>query len=136
MMAMNDAMNSGASMNQIAAMAQGGADVQVATARARKKPVVAMEETQVAEVTPQSGYMVRVAVFHDRANADSAYQALAEYGPTQIVKAVGASGPLYRVEIGPIESEQDAQVALNNAVSSGYEDARIVATDMVQVSSN
>jgi rare lipoprotein A len=139
MMAMNDAMNNGASMNQIASMAQGGGDVQVATRSPRKKRVVEVPEQQVAFDEPAptpAAYMVRVAVFHDRANANSAYQALAEYGPTQIVKAVGANGPLYRVEIGPINSEQDAQVALNNALSSGYEEARIVATQGMQVSSN
>jgi rare lipoprotein A len=139
MMAMNDAVDNGASLNQIAAMAQGDDSVQVAEVSPRKMRSQPLPESQVAfdEPAPSpTGYMVRVALFHDRANANAAYQALAEYGPTQIVKAVGANGPLYRVEIGPIDSEQDAQVALSNAVSSGYGDARIVATQAVQVSSN
>jgi rare lipoprotein A len=141
MMAMNDALNNGASLNQVASMAGGNDDVQVAEAPSPRRKVKAMPapEQQVAfdePPAPTANYTVRVAIFHDRENANNAYQALAAYGPTQIVKAVGANGPLYRVEIGPINSEEDAQVALNNAVSSGYEDARIVATQGTQVSMN
>ena len=77
--------------------------------------------------------MVRVGVFHDLVTAKEAYNQLASFGPTQIVKAVGANGPLYRVQIGPLDNKQDANTALDTAISNGFEDARIVETQIQQV---
>jgi rare lipoprotein A len=139
MMAMNDALNNGASLRQIAAMSE-DSNVQVASAKPRRKFVEAPIE-QVAYEPPadepaNGGYVVRVAVFHDLENAKSAYDSLLGFGPTQIVKAVGANGPLYRVQMGPLDNESDAQAALQTAIASGFEDARIVATQITQVSSN
>ncbi len=142
MIAMNDALSNGASLNQIASMSQNqNASVQVASAAPRRKSVVAAPIQQAEYVAPDvpvtaGGYVVRVAVFHNLENATSAYQSLASLGPTQIIKAVGANGPLYRVQMGPLDTEADAQVALQNAISSGFEDARIVETQITQVSSN
>lgn len=143
MMAMNDAMNNGASLQQIAAMGEdrNAMATQVASAAPRRKAAVEPDIQQVAYDPPDvptavGGYVVRVAVFHDLENANSAYQDLAGFGPTQIIKAVGANGPLYRLQMGPLDNEQDAQAALQTAISSGYEDARIVATQITQVSAN
>jgi rare lipoprotein A len=139
MMAMNDAMNNGASLQQIASMS-GSENVQVAAAPKRK--IIVDEPIQQAEyVSPDvpaaaGGYVVRVAIFHSLENANTAYQDLAGFGPTQIIKAVGANGPLYRLQMGPLDNERDAQAALQTAISSGYEDARIVETQITQVSSN
>jgi rare lipoprotein A len=139
MMAMNDALNNGASLSQIAQMGD-NADIQVASAAPRKKfmpePVQQASYEPPVQAAPSAGYVVRVAVFHNMDNANNAYQALAGFGPTQIIKAVGANGPLYRVQIGPLENETDAQAALDSAIASGFEDARIVATQITQVSSN
>ena len=85
---------------------------------------------------PVQAFVVRVAVFHSLDNANSAYQKLASFGPTQIVRAVGANGPLYRVQIGPLDNSSDAQSALDSAVATGYEGARIVETQSTQVSLN
>lgn len=142
MMAMNDALNNGASLNQIASMSQNqNAEVQVASATPRRKPIVEQPIQQAEYVAPDvpvaaGGYIVRVAVFHSLENANSAYQSLASLGPTQIIKAVGANGPLYRVQMGPLDTEADAEAALQNAISSGFDDARIVETQITQVSSN
>ena len=145
MMALNQAMNNGASLSQIASIANGSnasAPTQVAEQAPLKRKYQTEEATvQQADVTepavmPNSaGYIVRVGVFHSLENATAAYQAFADFGPTQIVKAVGANGPLYRVQIGPLDNKADARTALENAVSSGYEDARIVVTQITQVSS-
>jgi cell division septation protein DedD len=132
-------MNNGASLQQIASMS-GSENVQVAAAPKRK--IIVDEPIQQAEyVSPDvpaaaGGYVVRVAIFHSLENANTAYQDLAGFGPTQIIKAVGANGPLYRLQMGPLDNERDAQAALQTAISSGYEDARIVETQITQVSSN
>jgi rare lipoprotein A len=142
MMAMNDALNNGASLTQIAQMSNENstaAPVQIAEAKPKKKyldPSVQQAEYVPPGQQADGGYMVRVAVFHSLDNATSAYNTLAGFGPTQVIKAVGANGPLYRVQIGPLDNEQDAEAALQSAITSGYEDARIVQTQITQVSSN
>jgi rare lipoprotein A len=142
MTAMNDALNNGASLTQIAQMSNENstaAPVQIAEAKPKKKyldPGVQQAEYVPPNQQTNGGYMVRVAVFHSLDNATSAYNTLAILGPTQVIKAVGANGPLYRVQIGPLDNEQDAEAALQSAITSGYEDARIVQTQITQVSSN
>ncbi|MDE2445945.1 MAG: septal ring lytic transglycosylase RlpA family protein [Alphaproteobacteria bacterium] len=144
MVAMNQAMNNGASMNQIAAMTENPnaiANVQVAqTAPAPKaKPRAVEASVQQASlpsdeaVSTPGGFIVRVAVFHSIDNAKAAYASLASLGPTQIVKAVGANGPLYRVQIGPLNTQADAERARENAIANGFEDPRIVETFIQQV---
>jgi rare lipoprotein A len=139
MLAMNDALNNGASLSQIASMSE-NSDVQVASAEPRQEfadaPVEQVNYEPPADEPANGGYVVRVAVFHDLENAKSAYESLLGFGPTQIIKAVGANGPLYRVQMGPLDNESDAQAALQTAIASGFEDARVVATQITQVSSN
>jgi rare lipoprotein A len=143
MMAMNQAMNSGATMSQIAALSDNpnaAAPIQVAEA-APQRPKMRAVQASVQQaslpanesVTSGGSYIVRVAVFHSLENATTAYQALASVGPTQIIKAVGANGPLYRVQIGPLDNQADAETARDNAIANGYEDARIVETMIQQV---
>jgi rare lipoprotein A len=145
MVAMNEAMANGASVSQIASMADdtnAQAPVQVATRKRNPKYDVEPQDNgvQQASFEPQdtlpsdsAGYIVRVGVFHDLENAKLAYNQLAGFGPTQIVKAVGANGPLYRVQIGPLDNKEDANTALDTAISNGFEDARIVETQIQQV---
>ena len=141
-MAMNDALQAGASFNQLAQLSQANTvDVQVASVKKTKRKKI--ETVQQAEYVPpapseqsSSGYIVRVAVFHSLENAQTAYQELSGFGPAEIIKAVGANGPLYRVQMGPFDNEQDSQSALQTAIASGYEDARGVGTQITQVSAN
>ena len=140
-MAMNDALENGASFTQLADLSQSNAsNVQVATARPNKRKQIENVQ-QVEYVAPQTeqsnaGYVVRVAVFHSLDHAQTAYQELSGFGPAEIIKAVGANGPLYRVQMGPFDNEQDSQSALQTAIASGYEDARVVGTQITQVSAN
>jgi rare lipoprotein A len=141
-LALNDALNDGASLNQLAALSQDGsasAPVQVAEAKPRRKlqaPVQQVAYEPPPQPPTDSSYVVRVAIFHDIENATAAYDQVSGFGPAQIIKAVGANGPLYRVQIGPLDNEQDAQSALETAIAAGFEDARIVAAQITQVSSN
>jgi len=73
-------------------------------------------------------------VFPDIANADNAYQRLSSFGPTRIVRAVGVNGPLYRVEIGPLDNKSDADAALTTAQGSGFDGASLVSDDATRVS--
>lgn len=159
LMAMNGALSTGASKGDLVAMAQnprlrGSANIQVAAARPlapqptpiaevqmtdAEQTVAPVQNSEIAvapEPQPNQAYVVRVAVFHSLENANTVYQELASFGPTQIVRAVGANGPLYRVQIGPLDNSSDAQSALDSAFASGYEDARIVETQSTQVSLN
>ncbi len=145
MLAMNQALNDGASISQIASMADdanASAPMQVAARKHNPKYDVEPQDSGVQQASVDSqdilpsdsaGYMVRVGVFHDLENAKLAYNQLAGFGPTQIVKAVGANGPLYRVQIGPLDNKEDANTALDTAISNGFEDARIVETQIQQV---
>jgi rare lipoprotein A len=156
LMAMNSALSTGAQKNDLIALAQnpkfrGPSSVQVAAAKREPTPIAevqmadadpSMEPQQNEDLAPDpepapvQAYVVRVAVFHSLENANTAYQQLAGFGPTQIVRAVGANGPLYRVQIGPLDNTSDAQSALDSAVATGYEGARIVETQSTQVSLN
>jgi rare lipoprotein A len=154
LMALNNALSTGAQKNDLVAMAQnprlrGSSSIQVASAKRQPTPIAEVQMADVEpafqpdenqfvapEPAPVQAYVVRVAVFHSIENANSAYQQLAGLGPTQIVRAVGANGPLYRVQIGPLDNTSDAQSALDSAVASGYEGARIVETQSTQVTLN
>lgn len=150
MVAMNQAMNQGASMGQLVAMSNDVSAQAPTTAvalntaptlRAAKLPfAMANPPTDVQQATyqppvrPVQSYVVRVGVYHDLENASSAYQQLQAYGPTRIVKAVGANGPLYRVEMGPLDSQADADAAMTTAIGEGFEGAKLVTTEPLQIS--
>lgn len=84
---------------------------------------------------PQS-YVVRVAVFHDLNNARTAYEQVQSAGPARIIRAVGANGPLFRVEVGPLNSQADADAAMTQVQGTGFEDAKLVAAEPQQISMN
>ena len=150
MLAMNQAMKQGASMGQLVAMSNDVSAHAPATAvamnvsaapRAKKVPFAVAtapaEAQQVAFEPPPvqpKAYIVRVGVYHDLDNANTAYQQLQAFGPTRIVKAVGANGPLYRVEMGPIESKADADAAMTAAIGEGFEDAKMITSEPLQIS--
>ena len=150
MVAMNRAMNQGASMGQLVAMSNDASVRAPTTAIAMNEPMVPRAaKLPIAVATPRAEvqqaafvppimhpqtYIVRVGVFHDLNNASTVYQQLQGFGPTRIVKAVGANGPLYRVEMGPLDNKADADAAMTTAIGEGFEDAKLVATEPLQIS--
>ena len=143
MLAMNQAVKNGAGMRQLVAMSQDTSakapQTQMAQAEAPTPSVqqaTFVQRQNIAEQSPQSdqAYMVRVAIFHSLDNASVAYSQVASAGPTQIIRAVGANGPLYRVQIGPFNSPEEAQIALQTAVNSGFDGARVIETQPLQIS--
>jgi peptidoglycan lytic transglycosylase len=71
-------------------------------------------------------YFVQVGSFADPHNAQRAREELEGSGPVQVEALVGSAGPLYRVRIGPMRNEGQAQTALRQAVDLGHPDARLV----------
>ena len=71
-------------------------------------------------------YFVQVASFADPYNAERAKEELQTSGPVQIQQFEGSAGTLYRVRIGPLTDEGDAENALRQAVDLGHPDARLV----------
>ena len=141
MLAMNDAMQRGASMGQLVAMANdvSATAPQTQVAMNDAPPIAKrMPELQQATFTPPpqvpQSYLVRVAVYHSIEEASSAYQQLQEFGPVRIIRAVGANGPLFRVEMGPLDNKPDAEAALNTALGSGFGDAKLVISEPMQIS--
>lgn len=133
--ALNQAMSGGASMSQLANLGGNNtvqARTQIAEAPQKHSPI------QHASLTPpqavSDSFIVRVAVFHDVANANAANQRLSSFGPTHIVRAVGVNGPLYRVEMGPLDNKADAEAALTTAQGSGYEGALLQQMEPTVVS--
>lgn len=81
------------------------------TASAQPKPTVAQPQSA------KGGYVVQVAVFGSKANADATAKSL---GGT-----VTRSGNLWRVTMGPFGSEPEAKAAQGKAKANGFADALI-----------
>lgn len=86
------------------------------------------EQQRAIEVT----YFVQLGSFSDGENAARARDRFASVWPVQSIELSGASGPVYRVRLGPISSSADAETALIDAQSAGYGDARLIRNEAVQ----
>jgi cell division protein FtsN len=85
-------------------------------------------EPRATEVT----YFIQIGSFSDGENAARARDRFAAVWPVQYIELSGASGPVYRVRLGPISSSADAETALIDAQSAGYGDARLIRNEAVQ----
>lgn len=91
---------------------------------------VQQETAAIGEVS----YFVQLGSFADVSNAARARDQFASVWPVQSIEVLGASGPVYRVRLGPIANSNDAETALADAQSAGYSDARLVRNQAVQAS--
>jgi rare lipoprotein A len=127
--AMNRALRNGTPLRQLMAAADGNTNNDTQTAAAEP----GYDADQVAEPTIASAtsdyqspeYFVQVGSFADPYNAQRAREELEGSGPVQVEELVGSAGPLYRVRIGPLRNEGQAQTALRQAVDLGHPDARL-----------
>ncbi|MCE2890225.1 MAG: septal ring lytic transglycosylase RlpA family protein [Hyphomonadaceae bacterium] len=105
--------------------------VQTATTTrvAEQKPARPMKPTTVNTDDVASGLYVQAGAFSRRANAERALAQAAEIGQAKIVETETASGAsLYRILIGPVQSQSEA-AALAKAVSGqGVSGAHIMAS--------
>ena len=73
-----------------------------------------------------SGYYVQAGTFRDQANASSLRNRLAHLGTAQIEPLQRGSDTLYRVRVGPMANETEANMILARVQGTGLDDARIV----------
>ena len=140
--ALNQELRNGMSVRQMTAMLNGDAvrqDTRVAAAepgydsdqpeptfdRYQPEPTIASATNDYQ--SPE--YFVQVGSFADPYNAERAREELANSGPVQVQELVGSAGPLYRVRIGPMRNEGQAQVALRQAMDLGHPDARLITAN-------
>lgn len=138
--AMNRELRRGTPLNEMMAAADGrlGGRAQVASADPGFAPSppddqgfqpyptvqTTIAAANAAYETPD--YFVQVGSFADPDNAERARSELSNSGPVQIQELMGTQGPLYRVRIGPMKNEGQAQTALRQAVDLGHPDARLI----------
>jgi len=155
LMAMNDELDRGTPMRKMIAKAdrrKGNMpteEVQIAAAKPKKQAppppppepefeTASYEPEQVATPEPapasEATYFVQLGSFSDADNATRARDQFAAVWPVQFIELYGASGPVYRVRLGPISSTADAETALIDAQAAGYGDARLIRNAAVQAS--
>ncbi len=96
---------------------------------ATKRPVCVQNTKSVMEAdNPSAGrFVVQVASFSARSNADKAIALFEDNQPVRSQRAAKTGGGwLYRVRLGPFATRQEAETALDDAKSEGFTDARIV----------
>ena len=154
LLAMNKELDRGTSLRKMIAAAdrrkgKGPApEVMVAEVKPPKKKAVAPPEPQYetvayeapadsggpAETATDVSFFIQLGSFGNSVNAARARDRFAAVWPVQFIELSGASGPVYRVRLGPISNGEDAQTALIDAQTSGYGDARLIRNEAVQAS--
>jgi rare lipoprotein A len=138
--AMNRELRRGTPLNQMMAAADGRStgETQVAAADPGFESYPSEDQTFKSYAAVQTtiasanadyetpDYFVQVGSFADPGNAERAREELANSGPVQIQELIGSQGRLYRVRIGPMKNEGQAQSALRQAVDLGHPDARLI----------
>jgi len=131
--ALNQELRNGTSVRQMTALLNGDA-INRPTQLAAAEPDYDSDQPEptIASATndyqsPQ--YFVQVGSFADPYNAERAREELADSGPVEVEQLIGVAGPLYRVRIGPIRNEDQAQIALRQAVDLGHPDARLITAN-------
>jgi rare lipoprotein A len=153
LVAMNRELNRGTPLRSMIASANRSkgtytdSGVMVAEAKPKNK-VQPIEPIQTATYVPpaqelaDSGggqglvttYYVQLGSFSDPVNAGRARDMFASVWPVQFIELSGSAGPVYRVRLGPITDQGDAETALDNARSAGFADARMVSAQTMQAS--
>ncbi len=87
--------------------------------------------TRVASVqrktySAANGYFVQIGAYGVRGNATRARSNGQQLGDTIISPVNGSFGTIYRVRIGPLQSQSQAVAMQQRAVSNGHFDARVV----------
>jgi len=92
---------------------------------APKKPVLAARESAAQQ---ESSLFLQVGAFRNKDNAQRLSSKLqnANIGDIHIMEASNASGPIYRVRIGPLDSVDEADRLSSTLISKGYSGAQVV----------
>lgn len=149
--AMNRELTRNTPLNRMIAAANGGigggSDIQVAEAPLPRvtAPAAGPAVQTVAYADPapsypleQAGagedYYVQIGTFGDIANAERVRAELGSVWPVQVIDLTGSKGTIYRVRLGPIDNDDDAKTALEQAVAMGHPDARLIVARSLQAS--
>lgn len=95
---------------------------------------LAAAEPAPAELGGEVAFYVQLGSFSDGGNAMRVRDQFASVWPVQFIELSGASGPVYRVRLGPISHDDDAATALADARAAGFPDARLLRKPAVQAS--
>ena len=153
LLAMNRELQRGTPLNNMIAAASGTrGTVQIASAAARMASASASNDLTLSQLAlaayqpprvvpappPASGveesYYVQVGSYSDPANAEKARDQMASAWPVQVIELNGSGGTIYRVRLGPIATRDDADQALEQAVSLGHPDAHLLVAHAMQAS--
>jgi len=115
LMALNEGLRAG-----------GSTSVMTAALAAPSKRANYTPRASFASAQAPGAYFVQVGSFRDPGNAERTRAELSGAGPVVITAVSGAAGQLYRVRIGPLSDESQAQRALQDAVNAGHSDAKVV----------
>jgi len=90
-----------------------------------KKPMLAASKPAAPQTT---SLFLQVGAFRNRDNAQRLSSKLqnANIGDIHIMEAANASGPIYRVRIGPLDSVDEADRLSSALISKGYSSAQVV----------
>ena len=100
-------------------------EVEAINPSAPKKPVLTAREPAAQQ---ESSLFLQVGAFRNKDNAQRLSSKLqnANIGDIHIMEASNASGPIYRVRIGPLESVDEADRLSSTLISKGYSGAQVV----------
>ena len=89
-------------------------------------PLVGPTPVVRAGLSLRQSYYVQVGAYSDPRNAERARDALRPVGPISVTSIAGQLGTLYKVQLGPLDDQVKAVAALDQVVSQGHPDARLV----------
>jgi rare lipoprotein A len=128
--AMNRELRNGTPINRMMAAAEGRWTGETGVAAVDQGfepyPTVQTNIASASTAYETPDYFVQVGSFADPYNAERAREELANSGPVEVQELMGSQGPLYRVRIGPMKNQGQAQLALRQAVDLGHPDARLI----------
>lgn len=140
---MNRAMADGSGIRQLAKISKKAAPSSM-VAKAAPAPEAARVDVaannvpesppqQVGENSAIAGYVVHVATFANRANADAAFEQLSASMDLQMFRFEGDNGPLYRLQTRMANSEDEAARQLYAVQDAGFAGAKIRRVRVQQV---
>ena len=103
-----------------------------------EQPSYEQADFQPAPAPAEEGgvFFVQVGSFSDPANVQRLEEQLASVGRVQVSQLMGSTGTLYRVRVGPLETEDQANAVFTEVEQRGIPGARIIRAAMEQASAS
>ena len=124
--AMNRELARGTPKNRMIARAGGNAGTLASTQASTLASYTRVATANSQGYARTNGYFVQVGAFGQRDNANRARRNAQQLGNTIISPVNGSFGTIYRVRIGPLQTQSQAVDMQQRAVNSGHYDARVV----------